>query len=448
MNSVSQLQQRYTGSPSKAASTKEGTLVFVQSCSTILSHGILAFWKVATACLDGKYGATLANDDSKQRLQDMFRKFIQAVVGYLDDMVFVFPKEDSRPSSSAVQELCLLSQVCTTLNQHDVPYYLVSTLHHYVEKNTQAVLRRMLNGLLLDISALSLNEKWERNPHNVLCGSFSKMLQDTLDPLKPLISVSPTSSHWTPNVLARYFIEAMGCFGDVLHTLAFESTSKRQHLSNESILKLILQSQHIKNVFLPRFWVDFLTVVEEERHDAIEEQIEFLFDTFTLLDQILMDEYIHRCMCEIQAHVIDGLLMSGFTWDTHFVLQAPRQYVYLIQQSFVATLASCFRVDAHQELLESIVMSLFEKTCLCLASHMHEFDRLPAEAAHQLLLEIDFLRQSVGPQFQSATARRTLQQTAEELQGILTPDQRRLEENVLDRALQGNELVSQCFAVQ
>merc|ERR1712130_781378 len=234
------------------------------------------------------------------------------------------------------------------------------------------------------------------------------------------------NSQWLVPLIGAYFIDSHKMFADCLHELVFASSkeerSKREEealqsrgnkkiaiLSNYSdkssdkkLLYILGNTIYTKETILEKVWtkfikrsgiigIEFISILETPKNDLIE--------LYTTLEQLVFNRYV-RCKTLLLNRVIDdSLLCDGINWETVSEVKGIRNHCLQLLLHFVFIHNEVY--NSSKQELDNVLISLLEKVSDHLLSTIKQIDSFSPSGALQILIEIDFIRNTLSKYLQA-----------------------------------------------
>mmetsp|Transcript_53896 Transcript_53896/g.86249 ORF Transcript_53896/g.86249 Transcript_53896/m.86249 type:complete len:1164 (+) Transcript_53896:497-3988(+) len=235
---------------------------------------------------------------------------------------------------------------------------------------------------------------------------------------------------WLVPLIASYFIESHKIFADCLHELVYPSASSasaadnsqsavakkaehgnsnkinilsnyREKSSDKKLLYILGNTIYTKETILEKIWAKFIKksgIVGIEYISTLETAKNDVISLYNSLEQMVFDKYV-RCKTLLLNRVIDtSLLCDGINWETISEVKGIRNHCLQLLLHFVFIHNEVY--NSSKQELDNVLISLLEKVADHLLSTIKQIDSFSPSGALQILIEIDFLKNTLSKYLQ------------------------------------------------
>ena len=248
---------------------------------------------------------------------------------------------------------------------------------------------------------------------------------------------------WLVPLIGSYFVESHKIFSDCLHELVYPSSFDQKNdgnddnnndinnnnnnnnndinndndndnknkiniLSNYSdkssdkkLLYILGNTIYTKETILEKVWTKFIKksgIIGHEYISILEISKNNLIDLYNSLEQMVFDKYV-RCKTLLLNRVIDNsLLCDGINWETISQVKGIRNHCLQLLLHFVFIHNEVY--NSSKQELDNVLISLLEKVSDHLLSTIKQIDSFSPCGALQILIEIDFIKNTLSKYLQ------------------------------------------------
>jgi Exocyst complex component Sec5 len=299
-----------------------------------------------------------------------------------------------------IQCVVTVLQCYETLSALEIPDQYLHQLRSLCDELIGFTIDELLRRAMVRVGSLARTEDWILHPQIAgitnLPISFHSTMQTVIVTLRKL-PTRPVPSWLVPRLVGA-FIECLKLYADVIHRLGFSvstppstSLDTSPYISEDrKIMATISNTMYTSYHILPILWDDLLDLIPHRSHSECELAYESVESLMDILYDLLFQHYVRRKILAVNRLLKRGIVFSGIDWTNSPAPNEIRTYVLEVLLELVFVHNEVYTI--HKSQVSRVLAEIMEGVSASLALFLQEIDKLDANGALQLRVEVEFIK--------------------------------------------------------